>query len=109
MLKKPILAGHWNWKVNPQEKIIESEYKSFIGVLTTIGSVGIFSVTIPFFIIEGVNLMIIPVEKFREYRGIQRKEEREKIFRIMRTVMDEEQVQAVQDALDSQDGIANNQ
>ena len=56
-----ILIFWHNW-----HKIAEYDYKTIIDVITTTGSAGLFAVTLAFFLIEGVNLMIVPVEKIRE-------------------------------------------
>ena len=55
-----ILIVWHNW-----HKIVEYDYNTIIDVITTTGSAGLFAVTLAFFLIEGVNLMIVPVEKIR--------------------------------------------
>ena len=50
----------YNWY-----KITEPDYDAIITVISIIGSIGLSAITLAFFIIEGVNLMIVPVQKIR--------------------------------------------
>ena len=50
----------YNWY-----KITEPDYDAIITVISIIGSIGLFAITLAFFIIEGVSLMIVPVQKIR--------------------------------------------
>ena len=50
----------YNWS-----KITEPDYDAIITVISIIGSIGLSAITLAFFIIEGVNLMIVPVQKIR--------------------------------------------
>ena len=49
-------------------------YKTIVNAIEAIGPVGLSAITLAFFIIEGVNLMLISVEK---YRAKQRQEGRQ--------------------------------
>lgn len=56
-------------------KIIEVDYDTIVEVINAIGSASLAAIALAFFIIEGVNLMIIPVEKYRQKQRQEGREE----------------------------------
>ena len=110
-----ILVLWHNW-----HKIVEFEYGTIIHAISTIGSAGLFAVTLAFFIIEGVNLMIIPVEKIREkirtrteeylatrFKEGQRRGYEETIAAVQKMYPDVD-IGAIRAAIEEQNGSASN-
>ena len=63
----------YNWY-----KITKPDYDAIITVISIIGSIGLSAITLAFFIIEGVNLMLISVEKYRKAQREEGRQERDK-------------------------------
>ena len=94
-------------------KIIEVDYNAIVEVINVIGSASLAAIALAFFIIEGVNLMIIPVEKYRqkqrqEGRQEGRQEERQKIFKAIELACPEVDIEAIRAALEDQNRSAEN-
>ncbi len=94
-------------------KIIEVDYNAIVEVINVIGSASLAAIALAFFIIEGVNLMIIPVEKYRQkqrQKGRQegRREERQKIFKAIELACPEVDIEAIRAALEDQNRSAEN-
>ena len=94
-------------------KIIGVDYNAIVEVINVIGSASLASIALAFFIIEGVNLMIVPVEKYRqklrqEGRQEGRQEERQKIFKAIELVCPEVDIEVIRAALEDQNRNAEN-
>ena len=94
-------------------KIIEVDYSAIVEVINIIGSASLAAIALAFFIIEGVNLMIVPVEKYRqklrqEWRQEGRREERQKIFKAIALACPEVDIEVIRAALEDQNRSAEN-
>ncbi len=94
-------------------KIIEVGYNTIVEVIDVIGSASLAAIALAFFIIEGVNLMIVPVEKYRrklrqESRQEGRREERQKIFKAIESAYPEVDIEIIRAALEDQNKSAGN-
>ena len=98
-------------------KIIEVGYNTIIEVIDVIGSASLAAIALAFFIIEGVNLMIVPVEKYRrklrqesrqEGRQEGRREERQKIFKAIESAYPEVDIEIIRAALEDQNRSSEN-
>ena len=94
-------------------KIIEVDYNAIVEVINVIGSASLAAIALAFFIIEGVNLMIVPVEKYRqklrqEGRQEGRREERQKIFKAIELACPEVDIEVIRAALEDQNRSAEN-
>ncbi len=66
-----VLRHNWN-------KIVETDYNTIVEAISTMGSAGVLAITLAFLIIEGVNLMLISVEKYRKAQREEGRQERDK-------------------------------
>ncbi len=94
-------------------KIIEVGYNNIVEVIDVIGSASLAAIALAFFIIEGVNLMIVPVEKYRrklrqESRQEGRREERQKIFKAIESAYPEVDIEIIRAALEDQNRSGEN-
>ncbi len=101
----------YNWN-----KITKPDYDAIITVISIIGSIGLSAITLSFFIIEGVNLMIVPVQKIRaeterylekRFQDGQRKGHEETIA-IIKKMHPDIDIEAIRAALEDQNGNTTN-
>ncbi len=105
------LALWYNWG-----KIAKPDYDAIITVISNIGSIGLSAITLAFFIIEGVNLMIVPVQKIRaeteRYLAKRFKEGQmrghEETIAMVKKMYPDIDIEAIRAALEDQNGSAAN-
>ena len=68
-----ILVLRHNWNT-----IVKTDYNTIVEAISTMGSAGVLAITLAFLIIEGVNLMLISVEKYRKAQREEGRQERDK-------------------------------
>ena len=101
----------YNWG-----KIAKPDYDAIITVISNIGSIGLSAITLAFFIIEGVNLMIVPVQKIRaeteRYLAKRFKEGQmrghEETIAMVKKMYPDIDIEAIRAALEDQNGSAAN-
>ena len=106
-----LLVLWYNWG-----KIAKPDYDAIIMVISNIGSIGLSAITLAFFIIEGVNLMIVPVQKIRaeterylakRFKEGQMRGHEETIATVKKMYPDID-IEAIRAALEDQNGSAAN-